>query len=109
MKILTPIEIERKRIKDGIDDVKRMFDEFVYSKDGARVFLEDHKSLEEGVRNSIHLFKKSGWNVRIEMERVSSREIKKDKILGIIETKEIIPTEEKHYYLVFEPIKKGKK
>lgn len=109
MKILTPAEIERKRIKEGIEEIKKLFDEFVYNKEGARILVEYPKDLEEGVRNAISLFKKSGWDVRLEMERVESRTIKEEKFLGIIQTKEIIPTEIKNYYLVFEPIKKGKK
>jgi hypothetical protein len=109
MKILTPAEIERKRIREGVEEIKRLFDEWVQTNEGARILVEWPKDLEEGIKNSIPLFKKSGWDVRLEMERVQSRDIKEGKFLGIIQTKEIIPTEIKKYYLVFEPIKKGKK
>jgi len=111
MKILTPAEIEKKRIREGVEQIQRYFTTYVSSKEGARIPLDDinPKYLEEGVKNAIPLFKKSGWDVSIIMERLESRNIKEEKFLGIIQTKEVIPTEIKKYYLVFEPIKKGKK
>jgi len=110
MKILTPAEIEKKRIREGVEQIQRYFTTYVSSKEGARILLDDinYKYLEEGVKNAIPLFKKSGWDVSIIMERLESRNIKEEKFLGIIQTKEVIPTEIKKYYLVFEPIKKEK-